>query len=477
MQLTPSIFKAYDIRGIVPSTVNEAMAQALGRAFGTVALREGQSKIAIGRDGRLSGPALSAALMRGLVEVGVEVIDIGMSTTPMLYFAANTLCASGIQVTGSHNPKDYNGFKMVLAGRAIYGDEIQALRRMMEEETWEMRSGGLIRQVDVLADYTARIVGGITLARPLKIVVDCGNGIAGASAPGILRAIGCEVTELFSEVDGNFPNHHPDPSKPENLRDVVAALQAGDAELGLAFDGDGDRLGIVTKEGHTIYPDRQMMLFAADVLKRAPGGTIIYDVKCSQRLAPAIVAAGGVPMMFKTGHSLIKAKMKEINSPLGGEMSGHIFFKERWYGFDDGTYAGCRLLEILSQSPDANVVLNALPSSFSTPELNVKCAEGQPQTLVAQLVNLAMAPSVGSAAHAEASMGALFAAPASVNTIDGLRVDWPDGFGLIRASNTTPVLVLRFEGHTQQALTRIQTDMMALLHQVLPGAVTDEAAH
>jgi len=477
MQLTPSIFKAYDIRGIVPSTVNEAMAQALGRAFGTVALREGQSKIAIGRDGRLSGPALSAALMRGLVEVGVEVIDIGMSTTPMLYFAANTLCASGIQVTGSHNPKDYNGFKMVLAGRAIYGDEIQALRRMMEEETWEMRSGGLIRQVDVLADYTARIVGGITLARPLKIVVDCGNGIAGASAPDILRAIGCEVSELFSEVDGNFPNHHPDPSKPENLRDVVAALQAGDAELGLAFDGDGDRLGIVTKDGYTIYPDRQMMLFAADVLKRAPGGTIIYDVKCSQRLAPAIVAAGGVPMMFKTGHSLIKAKMKEINSPLGGEMSGHIFFKERWYGFDDGTYAGCRLLEILSQSPDANVVLNALPSSFSTPELNVKCAEGQPQTLVAQLVNLAMAPSVGSAAHAEASMGALFAAPASVNTIDGLRVDWPDGFGLIRASNTTPVLVLRFEGHTQQALTRIQTDMMALLHQVLPGAVTDEAAH
>ena len=477
MQLTPSIFKAYDIRGIVPSTVNEAMAQALGRAFGTVALREGQSQVAIGRDGRLSGPALSAALMRGLVEVGVEVIDIGMSTTPMLYFAANTLCASGIQVTGSHNPKDYNGFKMVLAGRAIYGDEIQALRRMMEEETWEMRSGGLIRQVDVLADYTARIVGGITLARPLKIVVDCGNGIAGASAPGILRAIGCEVTELFSEVDGNFPNHHPDPSKPENLRDVVAALQAGDAELGLAFDGDGDRLGIVTKDGYTIYPDRQMMLFAADVLKRAPGGTIIYDVKCSQRLAPAIVAAGGVPMMFKTGHSLIKAKMKEINSPLGGEMSGHIFFKERWYGFDDGTYAGCRLLEILSQSPDANVVLNALPSSFSTPELNVKCAEGQPQTLVAQLVNLAMAPSVGSAAHAEASMGALFAAPASVNTIDGLRVDWPDGFGLIRASNTTPMLVLRFEGHTQQALTRIQTDMMALLHQVLPGAVTDEAAH
>jgi phosphomannomutase len=378
----------------------------------------------------------------------------------MLYFAANTLCASGIQVTGSHNPKDYNGFKMVLAGRAIYGDEIQALRRMMETETWELRTGGQIRNVDVLADYQARIVGDIKLARPLKIVVDCGNGIAGASAPAILRAIGCEVSELFSEVDGNFPNHHPDPSKPENLRDLMAALQAGDAELGLAFDGDGDRLGIVTKEGNTIYPDRQMMLFSQDVLQRVPGGTIVFDVKCSQQLAPAIVAAGGVPLMFKTGHSLIKAKMKEIDSPLGGEMSGHIFFKERWYGFDDGTYAGCRLLEILSQSPDANAVLNALPSSFSTPELNVKCAEGQPQTLVAQLVSRAD-----------------FDAPATLNTIDGLRVDWPDGFGLIRASNTTPVLVLRFEGHTPEALARIQSAMMALLHQVLPGAVTDEAAH
>ena len=460
MQLTPSIFKAYDIRGVVPSTIDAAVAQALGRAFGTVALREGQTTVAVGRDGRLSGPDLSAALMRGLEEAGIEVIDIGLATTPMLYFAANTLCHSGIQVTGSHNPKDYNGFKMVLAGRAIYGDEIQALRRMMETETWELRTGGQVRSVDVLAAYQARIVGDIHLARPLKIVVDCGNGIAGASAPAILRAIGCEVTELFSEVDGNFPNHHPDPSKPENLRDVMAALKNGDAELGLAFDGDGDRLGIVTKEGNTIYPDRQMMLFARDVLQRAPGGTIVFDVKCSQQLAPAIMAAGGVPMMFKTGHSLIKAKMKEIDSPLGGEMSGHIFFKERWYGFDDGTYAGCRLLEILSQSPDANAVLNALPSSFSTPELNVKCDEGQPQTLVMQLVSRAD-----------------FAAPATLNTIDGLRVDWPDGFGLIRASNTTPVLVLRFEGHTPEALARIQADMMALLHQVLPGAVTDEAAH
>ena len=460
MQLSTTIFKAYDIRGIVPATIDEAVAEALGWAFGTVALKEGERTVAVGRDGRLSGPALSAALMRGLVAAGVEVIDVGMVTTPMLYFAANTLCTSGIQVTGSHNPRDYNGFKMVMAGRAIYGEDIQALQRMMQTETWSLLPGGSLRHVDVLADYTARIVGDIKLARPLKIVVDSGNGVAGASAPGILRAIGCEVTELFSEVDGNFPNHHPDPSKPENLRDLMAALKAGDADLGLAFDGDGDRLGIITREGNNIYPDRQMMLFAQDVLSRVPGGTILFDVKCSQRLAPAIEAAGGVALMFKTGHSLIKAKMKEVNSPLGGEMSGHIFFKERWFGFDDGTYAGCRLLEILSRSVDASAVLNALPSSFSTPELNVKCAEGEPHALVDQLV---------ASAH--------FAAPAIVNTIDGLRVDWPDGFGLIRASNTTPVLVLRFEGHTPEALHRIEAEMLALLCTVKPDAVVDTAAH
>ena len=460
MQLSASIFKAYDIRGIVPATIDEAVAEALGRAFGTVALKEGERTVAVGRDGRLSGPALSAALIRGLVAAGVEVIDVGMVTTPMLYFAANTLCTSGIQVTGSHNPRDYNGFKMVMAGRAIYGEDIQALQRMMQTETWSLLSGGSLRHVDVLADYTARIVGDIKLARPLKIVVDSGNGVAGASAPAILRAIGCEVTELFSEVDGNFPNHHPDPSKPENLRDLMAALKAGDADLGLAFDGDGDRLGIITREGNNIYPDRQMMLFAQDVLSRVPGGTILFDVKCSQRLAPAIEAAGGVALMFKTGHSLIKAKMKEVDSPLGGEMSGHIFFKERWFGFDDGTYAGCRLLEIVSRSVDASAVLNALPSSFSTPELNVKCAEGEPHALVDQLV---------ASAH--------FAAPAIVNTIDGLRVDWPDGFGLIRASNTTPVLVLRFEGHTPEALHRIEAEMLALLCTVKPDAVVDAAAH
>ena len=462
MQLNPSIFKAYDIRGVVPATLDTEVAEALGRAFGSAARAAGERAVAVGRDGRLSGPALVEALIRGLVATGVEVIDVGAVTTPMLYFAASTLCTSGIQVTGSHNPKDYNGFKMVMAGRAIYGEEIQGLRRVMEEGSAALAEGGSVRRVDVLPAYVERIVGDIKLQRPLKVVVDSGNGIAGASAPAIFRAIGCEVTELFSEVDGDFPNHHPDPSKPDNLKDLIAALQGGDAELGLAFDGDGDRLGIVTKDGQNIFPDRQMMLFAQDVLSRVPGGTIVYDVKCSQRLAPAIEAAGGVPMIYKTGHSLIKAKMKEVDSPLGGEMSGHIFFKERWFGFDDGTYAGCRLLEILSRSANASAVLNALPTSFSTPELNVACAEGEPHRLAAELQALAATE---------------FAEPARVSTIDGLRVDWADGFGLIRASNTTPVLVLRFEGHTQQALQRIEAQMLALLKRVKPDAQVGASAH
>jgi phosphomannomutase len=466
MQLSPTVFKAYDIRGIVPATLTEELAEALGKSFGTIALAAGEKVVAVGRDGRLSGPAMSAALVRGLVAAGVDVIDVGRVTTPMLYFAASTLCASGIQVTGSHNPKDYNGFKMVMAGRAIYGDDIQALRRMMEAESWTLAAdgqAGKVRNINVLGAYRDRIVGDVKLARPMKIVIDSGNGIAGASAPAIFRALSCEVTELFSEVDGDFPNHHPDPSKPENLRDLIAALKSGDAELGLAFDGDGDRLGIVTRQGNNIYPDRQMMLFAQDVLTRVPGGTLVFDVKCSQRLAPAIEAAGGKPLMFKTGHSLIKAKMKEIDSPLGGEMSGHIFFKERWFGFDDGTYAGARLLEILSRSADPSAVLDALPTSFSTPELNVKCEEGEPHRVTAEL-------------QARAAAGA-FPAPAVVSDIDGLRVDWPDGFGLIRASNTTPVLVLRFEGQTQAALDRIQAAMLALLHSVKPGAAIEEAAH
>jgi phosphomannomutase len=460
MQLSPSIFKAYDVRGIVPSTLSEEVAEALGRAFGTLARREGEQSVAVGRDGRLSGPSLAAALVRGLVASGVDVIDVGMVTTPMLYFAASTLAHSGIQVTGSHNPKDYNGFKMVLAGRAIYGEEIQSLRRMMESSGWDQPPApGKVRNVNIFAPYRDRIKGDIKLARPMKVVIDCGNGVAGAYAPEVFRAIGCEVIELFTEVDGDFPNHHPDPSKPENLRDLIAKLKESDAELGLAFDGDGDRLGIITKQGNNIYPDRQMMLFARDVLTRVPGATILFDVKCTQRLGPTIAEAGGKPLMYKTGHSLIKAKMKEINAPLGGEMSGHIFFKERWYGFDDGTYAGCRLLEILSRSADPSKVLDALPTSFSTPELNVKCQEGEAHRIVDQLVKKASFPN------------------AQVSTIDGLRVDWSDGFGLVRASNTTPVLVLRFEGHSQQAMHRIEGEMLSLLRSVKPDAKIAEAAH
>ncbi len=464
MQVSSSIFKAYDIRGVVPTTLNEEVAEALGKAFATRALALGESKIAVGRDGRTSGPGLSKALIRGLQAAGAQVIDVGMVTTPMLYFAAATLCTSGIQITGSHNPKDYNGFKMVMAGRAIYGDDIQALRQMMEAESWTLREGGSVEQVRVDDAYRDRIVGDVKLSRPMKVVIDCGNGVAGASAPALFRALGCDVIELFSEVDGDFPNHHPDPSKPENLADVIRALETTDAELGMAFDGDGDRLGIVTKSGSNIFPDRQMILFSQDVLSRVPGGHIVFDVKCSQRLAPAIEEAGGKPELYRTGHSLIKARMKELDSPLGGEMSGHIFFKERWFGFDDGSYAGARMLEILSRSPDASAVLEALPTSFSTPELNVNCAEGEPHTVVETLIGLA-------ASHPG------FAAPAKVSNIDGVRVDWPDGFGLIRASNTTPVLVLRFEGQTQEALERIEAEMLSLLKQAKPDAQVGAAAH
>lgn len=466
MQVSASIFKAYDIRGVVPASLDSATARALGRAFGTRAWDLGERVVAVGRDGRLSGPELQLELIGGLIDAGIEVLNVGMVTTPQLYFAAHTWCQSGIQVTGSHNPKDHNGFKMVLGGRAIYGDEIQDLRRVIETGRWTLRPGGSERSVDVQAAYRERIVGDIRLARPLRIVVDSGNGVAGASAPAIFRALGCEVIELFSEVDGHFPNHHPDPSKPENLRDLQAALRQHDAELGLAFDGDGDRLGIVTPDGQNIFPDRQLILLARDVLSRCPGARILFDVKCSQQLAPAIRQAGGVPEMYKTGHSLIKARMRETGSPLGGEMSGHIFFKERWYGFDDGTYAGARMLEILSRHAHPGQVLTDLPSSESTPEINVPCQEGEPASVTASLLQWVRQQGLPGAAHQP-----------ELSAIDGLRIDWNDGFGLIRASNTTPVLVLRFEGRTREALQRIEADMLALLRTVKPDASLQGAAH
>ena len=462
MQTPASIFKAYDIRGVVGQTLDERLAEHLGRAFGTEARAAGEKAVVVGRDGRLSGPGLAGALMRGLASTGLDVVDLGAVTTPMLYYVAATRgahgCRSGIQVTGSHNPKDYNGFKMVLAGRAIYGEDIQGLRRRIEAEDYT-RGRGRTAAMDVRAEYTQRIAGDCRLARPMKIVVDSGNGIPGASSPAVLRALGCTVDEMYSEVDGDFPNHHPDPSKPENLAELIARVKSTDAELGLAFDGDGDRLGIVTKDGQIIYPDRQLMLLARDVLSRNRGATVIFDVKCTQRLAPAIRKAGGVPMMYKTGHSLIKAKMKEIGAPIAGEMSGHIFFGERWYGFDDATYTAARVLEILSRSADPSAVLNALPTSHSTPELNVPCAEGEPRRVV------------------EAMQKAVNFPGAEINTIDGVRADWPDGFGLCRASNTTPVLVLRFEGHTRKALHRIEADFMAALKAVKPDARIEAAAH
>lgn len=463
MQVTASNFKAYDIRGIVGKTIDEAFAEHLGRAFGSAAIEAGEKAVAVGRDGRLSGPALVTALVRGLASTGLDVVDLGAVTTPMLYYVAATRgehgCNSGIQVTGSHNPKDYNGFKMVLAGRAIYGDEIQALRQRIERESY-IKGSGRSARMNIVPEYAHRITSDCKLSRKMKIVVDSGNGIPGASAPGILRALGCEVKELYSTVDGDFPNHHPDPSKPENLAELIEVVKNTDAELGLAFDGDGDRLGVVTKDGQIIYPDRQIMLLAVDVLSRNPGATIIYDVKCTQRLAPVIEKAGGKPLMWKTGHSLVKAKLKEIGSPLAGEMSGHIFFKERWYGFDDATYTAARMLEILSRSKNPSKVLNGLPTSFNTPELNVPCAEGEPREVVQKIID-----------------NTEFPGAKSITTIDGLRVDYADGFGLIRSSNTTPVLVLRFEGHTQEALHRIEGEFMQALKAAKPDAKLAASAH
>jgi phosphomannomutase len=467
MQVNASIFKAYDIRGVVGQTLDEAFAEQLGRAFGSEAVAEGQTAVAVGRDGRVSGPALAAALVRGLQSTGLDVVDLGAVTTPMLYYVAATRgahgCSSGIQVTGSHNPKDYNGFKMVLGGRAIHGAEIQRLRQRIEAEDYVV-GAGRSATMDIEAEYTQRIVQDCRISRPLKIVVDSGNGIPGATAPGILRALGCEVVDLYSRVDGDFPNHHPDPSKPENLEVLKTVVHATDAELGLAFDGDGDRLGVVTRGGNIIYPDRQIMLFARDILARQPGATIIFDVKCSQRLPVVIRAAGGVPLLWKTGHSLVKAKLRETGAPFAGEMSGHLFFGERWYGFDDAMYTAARLLEILSRHADPSAVLDALPTSFSTPELNVACAEGEHHAVVAELL-------------ARVADGRLAFPGGEVGTIDGLRVDFADGFGLIRASNTTPVLVLRFEGHTAEALQRIQADMMVALRSVKPDARVGSAAH
>ncbi len=447
------IFKAYDIRGIVDKTLTIEAVESIGQAIGSEARKRGRQSVCVGRDGRLSGPALAKALARGLRKSGVDVIDIGRVTTPILYFAAHHLgTGSGVMVTGSHNPPDYNGLKMMLAGDTLSGDDIQALRKRLESGDLATGAGGY-RTEELGEAYLGRIAGDVRLNRRMRIAVDCGNGVPGAFAPELYRRLGCDVQELYCEVDGTFPNHHPDPSQPENLEDLVATLRQGDAEIGLAFDGDGDRLGVVTKEGKVIYPDRQLMLFAADVLGRNPGAEILFDVKCTRNLAPWITEHGGKATMWKTGHSLIKAKMKQSGALLAGEMSGHIFFKERWYGFDDGLYAGARLLEYLSGVPDIHAAFDALPDSVNTPELQIKLQEGENYALIEKL-----------------QKSARFPGAREVITIDGLRVEYADGFGLARSSNTTPVVVLRFEATDAGALERIQQDFRRVIKEARPGA-------
>lgn len=459
--ISKSIFKAYDIRGVIGKTLDADAARSIGRAFGSEVRAQGGDAVVVARDGRLSGPELVQALSDGLRAAGVDVVNVGMVPTPVGYFAASVPLQldggerrvdSCIVVTGSHNPPDYNGFKMVLRGAAIYGEQILALHQRIVDENFSDGSG-TYTEYDIADAYLDRITSDIKLARPIKIVVDTGNGVAGGLAPKLFKKLGCELVELFTEIDGNFPNHHPDPAHPENLQDVTRALKETDAEIGFAFDGDGDRLGVVTKDGQIIYPDRQLMLFAEEVLSRNKGAQIIYDVKCTRNLAKWVKDKGGEPLMWKTGHSLVKAKLRETGAPLAGEMSGHVFFKDRWYGFDDGLYTGARLLEILTRVADPSKLLNSLPNSNSTPELQLKLEEGENFELIARL-----------------QQNATFTGADDVVKIDGLRVEYPDGFGLARSSNTTPVVVMRFEADSDEALRRIQEDFRRVIMAEKPDA-------
>jgi phosphomannomutase/phosphoglucomutase len=457
LNVPAEIFRAYDIRGIVGRTLTAALVREIGRALGTLARERGAPTFAVCRDGRLSGPELCNALIEGLNAAGADAIDIGMGPTPLAYFAAHHLgCGSCVAVSGSHNPPEYNGLKIVVGGDALFGDEIQHLRDLVEKQKFSSGKGEK-SQADVLDAYVERIAGDVKLARKFHVAIDCGNGVAGMLAPRLYRRLGCEVTELFCEVDGTFPNHHPDPAQPKNLMDLIKELREGGAELGLAFDGDGDRLGVVTKDGEIIYADRQLMLLAQDVLSRNPGAEIIYDVKSTRLLPRYIERHGGRPVIWKTGHSLIKAKLKESKALLAGEMSGHTFFKERWYGFDDALYAGARLLEVLSKQNDANRALKELPNAPSTPELHWALEEGEPHAVVAKL-------------QARVETASPFPDAERVVTIDGVRVEYADGFGLARASNTTPTIVMRFEADNTAALERIKKDFRAALQPLKPNA-------
>lgn len=449
-----SVFKAYDIRGTVPDALNPGFAKRLGLALAQLAHSQSVDTLVIGYDGRLSSPELADALHEGVNQGGIDTLDVGMVPTPLVYFGAYTKeTGSGVAITGSHNPPNYNGFKMMMAGKTLHGEDIQALAVAMAKPGLpEGKPKGSRRQVNLLEDYVQKITDTVKLERPLHVAIDCGNGVGGVLAARLFKALGCQVDELFCDVDGTFPNHHPDPADPHNLDDLIRHVQETDCELGLAFDGDADRLGVVTKSGQIIWPDRQLILYARDILDRLPGSTIIFDVKCSRHVARAVKEAGGKPVMARTGHSLIKAKLAETGAPLAGEMSGHIFFKERWFGFDDGLYTGARLLEILSRYQDCSAVLEALPQDVSTPEIKLEMQEGEPHALIARLQAEARFPS---ATH--------------ISTIDGVRAEYNDGFGLARASNTTPVIVLRFEGDTEEDIERIKGEFRAALLALEPG--------
>ncbi|QAA92497.1 phosphomannomutase/phosphoglucomutase [Pollutimonas thiosulfatoxidans] len=452
--LPSAVFKAYDIRGTVPDQLNAAFAQRLGQALAQRARNEGIPTLVVGYDGRYSSPELSTALQEGIMQGGVNTIDLGMVPTPLVYFGTHTQkTGSGIAITGSHNPPNYNGFKMMMGGKTLYGDDIQQLAAIMANpEPADGLKRGTRQVMNLLDAYVDEITRGVGLSRPMKIAIDCGNGVGGVVAKRLYGALGCRVDDLYCEVDGGFPNHHPDPADPHNLQDLIRHVQESDCELGLAFDGDADRLGVVTKSGQIIWPDRQLILYAQDVLQRQPGATIIFDVKCSRHVASCIEQAGGQPLMWQTGHSMIKAKLAETGAPLAGEMSGHIFFKERWYGFDDGLYTGARLLEILSRHDDPSAVLEALPQDISTPEIKLEMKEGEPHALIARL-----------------QKEARFPAATTLHTIDGVRAEYPSGFGLARASNTTPVIVLRFEADTEDDIELIKAEYRQALTALSPG--------
>ncbi len=449
--MNPTIFRAYDVRGTYPDQLNRDVVGALGQAIGTYAKQRAQSTVVTARDGRLSGPDLQDALNQGLIRAGIDVIDVGMVPTPVLYFAALTLgTGSGVMVTGSHNPPDYNGFKMMIGGHTLYGDDITGLYDAIESDSLVVGEGS-ISEADALIPYLKQITGDVQLKKPLKIALDCGNGVAGVCAEALFKQLGCDVVPLYVEIDGTFPNHHPDPSKPKNLVDVITAVKTQHCDVGLAFDGDGDRVGVISEHGELIFADRLMMLLSEDVLSRNPGATIIYDVKCSRHLGPVIKRAGGEPLMWKTGHSLVKAKMKETGALLAGEMSGHIFFKERWLGFDDGLYTAARLLEIFAKSDQrVSVLFEAIPDDVSTPELNIEVPDTEKFAIVERVASIIQAEGL------------------PLSTIDGVRVDLESGWGLIRCSNTTPNLVLRFEAESTEALETIKSTMLTALKKAEP---------